>query len=496
MLPSAARLNDPAAAGGEAPESSSSVAVRGGAFTLVGHMIVQALRMGGQMILTRLLPQEAFGLMAIVHSIRGGIDLFSDIGIGPSIIQNPRGDDPRFLNTAWTIQLGRGFLLFAFAALCALPVSSFYGHPELAVLIPVASASAIFAGFRSTKAYTAERHLALGLPTLIEILAQVSALAVMVLWSLWWPSVWALVAGGLVGAFVDVALGYVMLSGHNSRPGWDKTAAQSLMRFGKWIFLSTVLTFAVNEADRLIFGKMISLAELGVYHVALTIATIPVSAMHSLAAKVIFPLFSQVNQTGEHLAEVFRRARRLHMTLSGWTLSGLMGGGQAAIALIYDDRYESGGWMLQLLALAAWFATPEATNNSASLACGYPRWVAASNFAKLLGMLVLLPLGYRIAGFPGALVGYAAAELFRYAASTVGVYQRGLRTGLQDLEFSCVVFTVSVVSNFTVDWLHARGIHVIVQAIVVFVLATLIWSPWLWPYARDMLRRLEARRAS
>jgi O-antigen/teichoic acid export membrane protein len=257
-----------------------------------------------------------------------------------------------------------------------------------------------------------------------------------------------------------------------------------------------VLTFAVNEADRLIFGKMITLAELGVYHVALTIATIPVSAMHSLAAKVIFPLFSQVNQTGEHLAEVFRRARRLHMTLSGWTLSGLMGGGQAAIALIYDDRYESGGWMLQLLALAAWFATPEATNSSASLACGYPRWVAAANLAKLLGMLVLLPLGYRIAGFPGALVGYAAAELFRYAASTVGVYTRGLRTGLQDLEFSCVVFTVAVVCNFTVAWLHARGIHVIVQALAVFVLATLIWSPWLWPYARDMLRRIQARRAS
>jgi O-antigen/teichoic acid export membrane protein len=477
-----------------APESSGSRAVRGGAFTLGGHVTVQGLRMGGQIVLTRLLPQEAFGLMAIVHTFRAGIDLFSDVGIGPSIIQNERGDDPRFLNTAWTIQAGRGLALFAFAAICAVPVARFYGHDELSVLIPAASFSAIIAGVRSTRTYTAERHLELGWPTFIEVAAQCAALAVMIAWALWSPTVWALVAGGLAGAGVDVLLGHLLLPGHNGRPGWDRTAAGALMRFGKWIFLSTVLTFAVNEADRLIFGKMISLADLGVYHVALTIATIPTSAMHSLAGKVIFPLFSQVNQTGEHLARVFRQARRLHLTLSGWALSGLIGGGQAAIGLIYDDSYAGGGWMLQLLALAAWIAAPEATNSSASLAMGLPRWVAASNLAKLVGMLVLVPLGYHFGGFPGALIGYATAELFRYAASTVGVYRRGLPTLSQDLLFSGVVLVSSVASKLSVDALSARGVSGILQALVVFVLATLIWSPWLWPYARDVWGRLAVRR--
>jgi O-antigen/teichoic acid export membrane protein len=285
------------------------------------------------------------------------------------------------------------------------------------------------------------------------------------------------------------------LPGYNGRPGWDRSAATSLMRFGKWIFLSTVLTFAVNEADRLIFGKMISLADLGVYHVALTIASIPTAAMHSLAGKVIFPLFSQVNQTGEHLAQVFRKARRLHLTLSGWALSGLIGGGQAAIGLIYDDSYAGGGWMLQLLALAGWIAAPEATNSSASLACGMPRWVAAANLAKLAGMVMLVPLGYHLGGFPGALIGFATAELFRYAASTVGVYRRGLPTLSQDLLFSTVVLVSTVAGKLSVDFLSARGAPAILQALVVFVLATLIWSPWLLPYARDMWNRIAARRA-
>jgi O-antigen/teichoic acid export membrane protein len=473
----------------ESPESSESRAVVGGAVTLVGHVGVQGLRMVGQIVLTRLLPQEAFGLMAIVYTYRAAIDLFSDVGIGPSIIQNERGDDPKFLDTAWTIQMVRGTGLFIFATLTAMPVARFYGHEELGALIPAASFAGIIAGSRSTKAYAAERHLRLGWLTIAEVIAQVSALAVMIIWSLIHPSVWALVAGGLVGALVDVGLGHLVLPGYNARPRLEKAAMTSLMRFGRWVFLSTVLTFAVNQADRLIFGKMISLADLGIYNIALTIAMIPTTAMQSLAGKVIFPLFSRVNQTGENLAEVFGRARGLHMVASGWALSGLIGGGQAAIGLIYDDSYASGGWMLQLLALGAWISTPETTNSCASLAAGFPRWVAAANFGKLVGMCVLLPIGYLLWGFPGALGAYAAAEVFRYAASTVGVYKRGLPTMRQDLECTIVVVVASAAAHYLVQYLEARGLPALVQAFGVFVLVSAIWARWLLPYVGPALRR-------
>ncbi|HTV19204.1 MAG TPA: oligosaccharide flippase family protein [Polyangiaceae bacterium] len=477
-------------------ESSEAKAVVGGAVTLVGHVSVQGMRMVGQIVLTRLLPQEAFGLMAIVYTYRALIELFSDVGIGPSIIQNERGDDPRFLDTAWTIQAVRGAGLFLFATVTAVPVARFYGHGELGALIPAASFAGIFAGVRSTKAYAAERHLRLGWLTIAEVLAQISALTVMVIWSLIHPSVWALVAGGLVGAGVDVSLGHLVLKGYNARFGWEKAAARSLMHFGRWVFLSTLLTFAVNQADRLIFGKMISLADLGIYNIALTIATIPTTAMQSLAGKVIFPLFSRVNQTGESLAEVFRKARRLHLVASGWALSGLIGGGQAAIGLIYEDSYASGGWMLQLLALGAWISTPETTNSAASLAQGFPRWVAASNFAKLVGMCLLLPIGFYWWGFPGALAAYAASETFRYAASSVGVYRRGLSTMRQDIECSAVVVVASAAAHFLVKYLDARGLPAFVQALAVFVVVSAIWARWLLPYVGPALLRFRARKSA
>ena len=103
--------NPPASSRGEYVNMSSSIkkqAVRGTVWTIVGYGGSQGLRFVGNLILTRLLMPELFGLMALVNTFRIGLSLFSDIGIDPSIIRSQRSSDPDFLNTAWTLQMLRG----------------------------------------------------------------------------------------------------------------------------------------------------------------------------------------------------------------------------------------------------------------------------------------------------------------------------------------------------------------------------------------------------
>jgi O-antigen/teichoic acid export membrane protein len=481
---------------GTPSEQAHGHAVRGGAYTMAGFLLTQTLRMGGNIVLTRLLNSEAFGIMAIVYTFLTGLALFSDVGIGPSIIQNSRGDDPKFLNTAWTVQFGRGLILFTLAVLAAAPVAWFFEAPALLSLVPVAAFAGLIEGSQSVKHYTTQRHLALGRLTLIEVLSQVAALVVMLTWALVSPSVWALVAGGLTGALTDVILSHTILSGYNARFGWDKRAGHALLTFGRWIFISTLLTFAVGQADRLIFAKMIPLALLGVYSIALQVAMVPTNAMRALASRVMFPLFSGAHRRDNQFKEVFARARRLHLVISGWLLSGLIGGGSVAIRLVYDSRYYEAGWMLQLLAVAGWCSTPEATNTQAALASGQPRWVAIGHAAKLVGMVALMPLGFYVAGFPGALLGFVASELLRYGASATAAYQLKLPALRQDLGFTGVVAGSSAASWFVARLLEGAGMHTIVQALAVFVVATLCWLPWLWPYLAVLGQKLRRRRAA
>ena len=54
---------------------------------------------------------EAFGLMAIVQAVITGCALLSDVGIDQSIIRHERGHVPAFVNTAWTLEVMRGFAI-------------------------------------------------------------------------------------------------------------------------------------------------------------------------------------------------------------------------------------------------------------------------------------------------------------------------------------------------------------------------------------------------
>src|SRR3978361_1231173 len=73
------------------------------------------MRVVSSLVLTRLLLPSYFGEMTLVMTLVVGINLLSDIGLGPSVIQSPRGDEPLFLNTALTLQVLRGVVLWLIA---------------------------------------------------------------------------------------------------------------------------------------------------------------------------------------------------------------------------------------------------------------------------------------------------------------------------------------------------------------------------------------------
>src|SRR5690349_2480294 len=142
-----------------APRTLGATVRRGSAWSLAGYGGSQVLRFGGNLVLTRMLVPEAFGAMALVNALLVGLQLFSDVGIGPSIIQSPRGNDPAFLNTAWTLQAFRGLCLWLVACAIAQPVASFYGEPQLAWILPVAGSSALLGGLQSTRIFSMYRQV-------------------------------------------------------------------------------------------------------------------------------------------------------------------------------------------------------------------------------------------------------------------------------------------------------------------------------------------------
>lgn len=415
------------------PHSLKALAFRGAAWTLVGYGGAQAIRFASNLVLARLLFPGAFGLMTIVNVLLQGIQMFSDVGIGPSIVQNPRGEERAFLNTAWTIQAVRGVILALACAVLAYPLSLFYEQPQLASILPVAGLTALVGGFNSTALVLANRRLALGRVTLLELATQAASAIVMIAWAWFAPSVWALVAGGIGAALLKMIGTHVLLPGPRCTLHWEKEAARALFRFGRWIFVSTLLAFCVAQGDRLIFGKFVSMEVLGVYGIALGIALLPQQIITRLFQSVLFPAYSRVADDLTALNRVFNRARQPLVIMAGALASTLLASGPWLIATLYDRRYHEAGWMLQIAAAGILFQSLECMNGSALLARGRSAAVAAGSAVKLVAMVVLVPTGWYLHAFPGALLGLAASDVCKYVVAVALLEREGIRAWRADL---------------------------------------------------------------
>jgi O-antigen/teichoic acid export membrane protein len=140
-------------------DSLRARAASGTMVSVVGQAASQGLRLVSNLILSKLLFPEAFGLMALVNMLMLGLAAISDVGLQPAIIRHARGDEQRFLDTAWTIQVIRGVILWGIGSALAIPMADFYNEPELVTIVPIATLSALLAGFTSTKIVTLTRHM-------------------------------------------------------------------------------------------------------------------------------------------------------------------------------------------------------------------------------------------------------------------------------------------------------------------------------------------------
>src|SRR3954453_16168807 len=143
----------------------------GTVWTIAAYGVVQIVRFVTNIVLTRLLAPDLFGIMVIINTFKTGAELVSDVAIGQNIIRSPHGEEPAFYNSAWTLQVIRGFLLFAVGCAAAFPLSYVYEVPVLLMAQPVAALVFVFSGFASVSPFLAQKKMDLAAFSKYEISA-------------------------------------------------------------------------------------------------------------------------------------------------------------------------------------------------------------------------------------------------------------------------------------------------------------------------------------
>jgi O-antigen/teichoic acid export membrane protein len=388
------------------------LAIRGSMLEMGGFGAAMAIRLGSNVLMSRLLFPSAFGLMALVSIFIQGLIMLSDVGIEPAVIQSNRGDEVAFLNTAWTMQVVRGISLYGLVLLLAWPLAVIYKEPLLFPLMCVGSFSLVLQGLTSTSFYTLRRRLSIGKITLVELGSQAATVAVMIPWALLRPSVWVLVGGHLASYVFRTVASHMIGVGYRNRFAVDIAARSAIVNFGKWVFGSSALFFLSRQADRLLLGRYLGAAELGVYSIAFLISDSIGSAITRITHGVLFPVFSRVRLEGDaRLRDIYYRARLGLDAMSLPALGVLTMLGPWVVHLLYDRRYAEAGWILQAFSLRVAMICVLTPCETLLVSLGLSRYGFYQNGVRLIWIVITVPLGWTLYGLRGVVWAVAMSEL-------------------------------------------------------------------------------------
>ncbi|WP_246485479.1 oligosaccharide flippase family protein [Aminobacter carboxidus] len=425
---------------------SSKRLLHGAIWTTGAYFVSVVLRFGSNVILSRLVLPEVFGMMLIISTLRNGIELVSDVGIGQNIIHNSKGEERRFRDTAWTIQFIRGAILFSLMFALAAPLGQLYALPSSAIQISAIGLALM--GGASVSMYMLQRQLLFVKLNLFDLMVEfVNAIFVIAL-ALYSPTIWSLLFANLMTIIVRTVASYLLPYGRIWF-AWHAAYAREIMSFGKWIFLSSLLSFLCASFDKLYLGHAIPLAVLGIYGIARTIADLPAVLVGRLSYSLIFPVVSSRRGQEATALRGEMGPLRLKLLLAFAICIGFgVSVSDFAVWLIYDSRYHDAGWILPILLLGVWCSLLCTVSEYSLLGLGRPLYGAAGNMAKLVFMVVAIPLGLQFYGIAGAIVMIAASELSRYIPILFGQYRERIAFFRQDVATTALLVLLILVFSF------------------------------------------------
>lgn len=254
-------------------------------------------------ILARLLSPVDFGIIGLAMLSINALNVFSETGIESALIQRDKIGRAE-LNTAWTMAIMRGVLLFVILFLSAGWFASYFNNPTLEPVLKVMSITFLLGGVSNIGVVFFQKDLELKWKAILEMIADIAGTMTAILLAFWLKNVWALVIGGISWGTVKCIGSYLV---HSYRPSlnWDWHITLNLLNFGKHIFWISLMAFIITNLDDALVGKLLGFEMLGFYVMAFSISSIPVYSLSAVLSQVFFPAYAKIKNDSKRIEEAF-----------------------------------------------------------------------------------------------------------------------------------------------------------------------------------------------
>ena len=401
-------------------ESILSKTARGAGWVVAWRMATRTLGLLSTLVLVRILAPADFGLIALASSFSVSIEAFSWIGIEEGVIRH-KAPTPELMDTAFTLSILRGAVVFLIVAAVAEPAARFFGEPRLAAVLIALGATVLIENlinvgtieFRRDFEFKREFQLYL-LPRVLSIVVAIASAAVL-------HTYWALIAGIVSNQLFRVGFSYAM---HPYRPRLRLTAWRQIAGYSIWNSVIAGTGALRDRVDTLMVGRALTSASVGFYALGFEIAGLPVTELISPLTRAAFAGFAAAWREEEASGQTWLR---LVSTMALLTFPAGVGMSAVAFPLImlaFGPGWEAAVPVMQVLGIPLCLTVFGMVGQTLFLAQGHMRISLAITVGATLLRLVLLAVLIPPLGLIGAALAAGAGIFVEQTLAAVWAMRR------------------------------------------------------------------------
>lgn len=383
-----------------------AAALRGTVWSTIQQIGERGIRMPVYLILARLLPPQAFGLIALASAYVDFLQLFRNQGTTAALVQRDRLE-PEHLDSAFWASLLLGLAMGTLAFGTAGVFASTARQPALEPVVRWLSIAFVLSGLSAVQDAILRRELRFQALAVRSVVGQTVAGAIAIVAALRGLGVWSLVLLLLVYHVVNVLL---LWRASRWRPRWRFSWKhyRELLAFGVGMLGLNLVQFARGRADNFLIGLGLGAVPLGYYSIAQQVVGGLQALVIGSVSPVMWSTLTRLQRERARLARAIRQAAEM-LSLATWPVFvGLAAVAPLAVPVVLGERWSASVPVLAAVALGAVAASFVAAALTAITAIGRTGWRVGVEMvvavATLGAMLAALPWGIEAVAWAYAVI--------------------------------------------------------------------------------------------
>lgn len=278
--------------------------ISGGFVRLTSLIIKGVLQLVVLSFFSRIIPPEDFGVITIITSMLVFVTMFTEIGLGPALIQ--RHDiNQKHISVAFSTSLLFSLFSYGLLFLSAPLIANFYKEPELIAAIRFASLSFVFTGLGVVSISLLRKELDFKKIMIVDLLSFVLSYGLVgISLVLQGAGIWAYIISIVAQSLISSVLFYIFKP-HSIALSYHKLEFKELFHFAGSLTMEKVFNNIGRQGDVFLTGKFLGMSSLGIYGRASQLMDIPNQYIGQALDNVLFPAMSKKQNQKEILKTTY-----------------------------------------------------------------------------------------------------------------------------------------------------------------------------------------------